>query len=795
MSSVVNEPLDMVYLATATMDSHGVVTGWSEGAQRLLGYRPEEIVGRAVTELWAGETAAEAVGRCLAGRSRWSGRVGLCHRDGHRMEAEALAHRVVADGGATGWLLVSAVAREPRSPEADAAVGAFTQAPCVLAVFDMDLRLVRANAEMEAAAALTEDRMRGMRLVELLSHPESDKTEEGMRRVLESGERQVLEAYLRVPGESREHAWTISLAPLKDRRGRVYGVCFAAYDTTRLHQAQERLLLLNEAGKRIGSSLDLAYVAHELADVAVPRVADFVGVDLLTFLDQGEEPPSGPLSGPITMRRAAHRSVLPGTPEAVVGVGELDTHPESSPSGECLAEGRAILYQVSDELMVRWDALDPVRAARIREYGIRSELVVPMRTRGVTLGVVFFARHRTPVPFDEDDLLLAEEITARAAVCVDNARRYKRERMTARALQRNLLPRRLPDLAAVEVTSRYLPSETWAGVGGDWFDVIPLSGARAALVVGDTVGRGVEASATMGRLRSAIRTLADIDLPPGELLTHLADLVTRLADEDDPEPPEATGATCLYAVYDPVSRHCTLASAGHPPPVVVTPDGIADILDVPNGPPLGLGTLPFEAVETELSEGSVLALYTDGLVEGHDRAIDEGLEALCEALAQPGPSLDALGDTVLRTLLSARPEDDVALLLARARALGPDRVATWEIPPEPAVVSPIRQEVTARLMDWGLEKLVFTTELVVSELVTNAIRYGRPPSRLRLIRDRALICEVSDFSSTAPHLRRARALDEGGRGLFLVAQVAQRWGTRLEAHGKTIWAEQDLSDD
>ncbi|NEW77401.1 ATP-binding SpoIIE family protein phosphatase [Streptomyces rhizosphaericus] len=795
MSPVVNEPLDMVYLATATMDAHGVVTGWSEGAQRLLGYRPEEIVGRAVTELWAGETAVEAVGRCLAGRSRWSGRVGLCRRDGHRMEAEALAHRVVADGGATGWLLVFAVAREPRSPEADAAVGAFTQAPCVLAVFDTDLRLVRANADMEAAAALTEDRMRGMRLVEILSHPESEKTEEGMRRVLESGERQVLEAYLRVPGESREHAWTISLAPLKDRTGRVYGVCLAAYDTTRRHQAQQRLLLLNEAGKRIGSTLDLAHVAHELADVAVPRVADFVGVDLLTFLDRGEEPPSGPLSRPITMRRAAHRSVLPGTPEAVADVGDLDTHPESSPSAECLAEGRAILYQVTDELMVRWDALDPVRAARIREYGIHSELVVPMRTRGVTLGVVFFARHRTPVPFDEDDLLLAEEITARAAVCVDNARRYKRERMTARALRRNLLPRRLPDLAAVEVTSRYLPSETWVGVGGDWFDVIPLSGARAALVVGDTVGRGVEASATMGRLRSAIRTLADIDLPPGELLTHLDDLVTRLAAEDEPEPPEATGATCLYAVYDPVSRHCTIASAGHPPPVVVTPDGSADILDVPNGPPLGLGTLPFEAVETELSEGSVLALYTDGLVEGHDRAIDEGLEALCESLAQPGPSLDALGDTVLRTLLPARPEDDVALLLARARALGPDRVATWEIPPEPAVVSRIRREVTARLMDWGLEKLVLTTELVVSELVTNAIRYGRPPIRLRLIRDRALICEVSDFSSTAPHLRRARALDEGGRGLFLVAQLAQRWGTRLEVHGKTIWAEQDLSDD
>ncbi|MET7766660.1 SpoIIE family protein phosphatase [Streptomyces sp. NPDC005393] len=795
MSSVVNEVRDVTYLATATMDEHGVVTGWSEGAQQLLGYRPEEAVGRAVSDLLAG-AAAEEAGRCLAGRSRWSGRVALRHRDGHRVDVELLAHRVVADGGATGWLLVSAVAREPRPLEADApALGAFAQAPCILAVFDTDLRLVRANAEMEAAAALTEDRMRGLRLPQIWSHPDSEKTEQAMRRVVESGERQSLQAYLRVPGERREHAWSVSLAPLKDHTGHVYGVCFAAHDTTRQHQAQQRLLLLNEAGKRIGSTLDMAHVAHELADVAVPRLADFAGVDLLTFLDRGEEPPPDRLSGPITMRRAAHRSVLPGTPEAVADVGELDIHPESSPSAECLAEGRAALYQVTDDLMARWEAQDPARAARIREYGIHSEMVVPMRARGVTFGVAFYARHRSPVPFAQDDLLLAEEITARAAVSIDNARRYKRERMTAMALQRNLLPQRLPDLTAMEVTSRYLPSEAWAGVGGDWFDAIPLSGARAALAVGDAVGRGIQASAAGGRLRSAMRTLADIDLPPGELLTHLDDLVTRLSADEDSEIPGATGATCLYAVYDPVSRHCTLASAGHPPPAVVTPDGTADILDLPSGPPLGLGTLPFEAVETELSEGSLLALYTDGLVKSRDRAIDEGLDALCDALAQPAPSLDALCDTVLRTLLPGRPEDDIALLLARTRALGPDRVATWEIPADPAVVSQVRRNVTDQLMAWGLEKVVFTTELIVSELVTNAIHYGQPPIRLRLIRDRTLICEVSDASSTAPHLRRARALDEGGRGLFLVAQLARRWGTRLDAHGKTIWAEQDLSTD
>ncbi|GAA3365801.1 SpoIIE family protein phosphatase [Streptomyces antimycoticus] len=794
-------------LATATVDDHSVVTGWSEGARRLLGYRAEDVVGRAAGELRAERTVGDAAGGagpCLAEEPRWSGRIALCHRDGQRVEVELLAQRGPVDDETAGWLLVCTAPREPlpqeppsqESPSQEPgapADRAFAQCPCVLALFDTELRLARANSDMQAATARSEDQMRGLRLTELVGRGESERVERAMREVLESGERFELETHLRRPGESHQHAWSVSLAPLVGRTGCRCGVCFAARDTTAEQEARQRLLLLSEAGARLDSTLDLDRIALELAEVAVPRFADFASVDLLTFLHQGDEPPTGPLRQPITLRRAAHRSVVEGAPEALVGVGELATHPQHSPTATCLIEGRAARHQVTEPLLAHWEAKDPGRAGRIREHGAHSVIVAPMRARGVTLGTALFARHRTSAPFTEDDTTLAEELTARAAVCVDNARRYLRERMTAETLQRSLLPRELPDLTALEIASRYLPAGAWAGVGGDWFDAIPLSGARAAVVVGDVVGRGVEAAATMGRLRSAVRILADIDLPPGELLTHLDDLVTRLSADQQPESFGPFGATCVYAVYDPVSRHCAIAAAGHPAPLVAGPQGTADPLDLPTGPPLGLGGLPFEVMETELPEGSLLALYTNGLIDGREREIGEGLEMLREVLSRPAPSLEALCDNVLRALLPVRPDDDIPLLLARARPLASDRVTTWDIPADAAAVAEARRNTTGQLIAWGLEETLFTTELIVSELVTNAIRYGRPPIRLRLIRDRGLICEVSDANSTAPHLRRARVFDEGGRGLMLVAQMGTRWGTRQGSDGKTIWVEQDLA--
>jgi serine phosphatase RsbU (regulator of sigma subunit) len=566
----------------------------------------------------------------------------------------------------------------------------------------------------------------------------------------------------------------------------------AAYQEERDHLLQRRLALTDRASKRIGTTLDISRTAEELTEVCTEDFADFVTVDLFdSALDEtGTGPPEA-----LTQRRVAQRSVLDDCPESPLRIGGTHTYPDDSEPVRALTTGRSVLHHIAGTEMPPWVAPSESHGRVLRDLGLHSVLLVPLHARGEILGLVQFVRHRTSAPFDDDDLLLAQEIVSRAAVSIDNARRYTHERSTALALQRTLLPGNTVRHAAVETAARYLPAGSRAGVGGDWYDVIPLSGARVALVVGDVVGHGLHAAATMGRLRTAVRAFADIDLMPDELLTHLDDVVIRMQREESPDEGE-TSATCLYAVYDPVSRRCSLASAGHVPPTVLTPSRISEALpEVPIGPPLGLGGLPFETAEFELPEDSLLVLHTDGLIAGLTRDVDQGLATLHDVLTSAPDSLEEICDRLLAALLPGRPADDVALLVARTHALDPDHVATMDLPSDPAAVSGARRFASDVLTAWGVEELSFTTELVVSELVTNAIRYGKSPIQLRLILQSTLTCEVSDASSTAPHLRRARIFDEGGRGLLLVAQCAERWGTRHGREGKVIWAEQALPAD
>jgi len=552
----------------------------------------------------------------------------------------------------------------------------------------------------------------------------------------------------------------------------------------RAEVARGRLKLLYDAGVGVGTSLDVTRTAEELAEVAVPRFADFVTVDLAQAVLNGEEP-----NGSAAMRRTAFRGIADDAP--LYPVGKEITFRDSTPQARSIGTGKVF---VEPELKDApgWRAQDPERAARVVAYGIHSLVTVPLRVGGVVLGIASFWRSRTPEPFEDDDLSLAEELVTRAAVSIDNARRFTREHTMAVTLQRSLLPRSLPEQDALDVAYRYLPAE--AGVGGDWFDVLPLPGARVALVVGDVVGHGLHAAATMGRLRTAVHNFSALDLPPDELLGHLDELVARI-DQDESAAGGSvpiTGATCLYAIYDPSTRRCTVARAGHPPPALVRPAGDVEFPEVPGGPPLGLGGLPFETAELELPENSRLVLYTDGLIEDRDRDIDVGLDLLRDALARAEGTPEDVCRAVLDELLPERQTDDVALIVAGTRALGADRIADWEVPSDPAAVSEVRASVARQLDEWGLEELAFTTELVLSELVTNAIRYGGGSIRVRLLRDRSLICEVTDQSSTSPHLRYAATTDEGGRGLFLVSQLSDRWGTRYIPDGKVIWAEQSL---
>ncbi|MGW2462474.1 SpoIIE family protein phosphatase [Streptomyces sp. NPDC001356] len=353
----------------------------------------------------------------------------------------------------------------------------------------------------------------------------------------------------------------------------------------------------------------------------------------------------------------------------------------------------------------------------------------------------------------------------------------------------------LPHPAAVELAARRTAADGTAGAQAYWLDAIPLPGARVALVAG-SVEDGTATPAVTAELRAAVRTLADLDLQPEELLTRLEHVLTRLRPAGDAGRDRAgapgVAVSCLYAVYDPVSGACTLAGAGCPAPTVIGPDGVVTTVELPASPPLGHALPPVQSTEVRLPEGSVL------LLPGHDPGTPgpaAGSGATAPPRADPGhrPSLTAVCQAALDTLLSGGRHVHAGVLAARTRRLGSGNVATWELTAGLAAASEARQLVARKLAAWGLEEAVATTELIVSELVTNAVRHAGPPVRLRLIRQgTGLICEVSDNSSTSPHLRWARTFDEGGRGLFIVAQLTRSWGTRHHADGKTVWAEQDL---
>ncbi|SFN42614.1 PAS domain S-box-containing protein [Streptomyces sp. cf124] len=666
--------------------------------------------------------------------------------------------------------------------------------PVGIAIVDTELRFVWSNAALERFGGGRAHERVGLRLAEVQPGLDAERIEAQMRKVLETGVPVLdYEHVGRVrSAPHRETAHAMSFTRLEDDHGRPIGVYYTVVDVSERHRARTRLALLDRAGEHIGRTLDVRRTAQELADVVVPALADFVTVDLLDSVLRGAEP--GPLGdGSVPLRRVAQQSVHDGVPEAVLEVGAVAAYAAGSPPVRALVDGRSWSEPRLDPLSAEWARAVPgARTVPAEALGLHSVMIVPVRARGITLGITTFFRRDRLDPFDAVDLGLAEELVGRAAVCVDNARRYTRERDAALVLQRSLLPRRLPEQDAAEVAVRYRPADELTGLGGDWYDVIPLSGARVALVVGEVAGHGIDGAAAMGRLRTAVRTLADLDLPPDEVLAHLDDMVAKSARQEGAEPGggsgQTVGARCLYVVHDPVSGRCAMAAAGPFTPALVAPDGTVTFPELPEGPALGVGQQPFEALELDLPEGTVIALHTDGLLAGASR------EVLCRALARPEPSLERHAQRVLDSLAPARPTDDVALLLARTRRLPAHRVASWELPADPALVAEARKTTTRQLGAWGLDELAFTTELIVSELVTNAIRHADGPILLRLVLERTLICEVFDGGATAPHLRHPRTTDEGGRGLFLISQFTQRWGTRFLPEGKVIWAEQSLAE-
>ncbi|MFD8651851.1 MULTISPECIES: SpoIIE family protein phosphatase [Streptomyces] len=799
-------PQEVPDAAIAMLDTEATVVGWTHAAEQLVGYSAAEVVGRSAAHVLPpaedAPSASAFAEQCRA-QDGWSGTVMVRHRDGHAIKMTLRISLLWGQDAGTRWLVSVTDIGTLSSGVPNGAVreSLLARAPIGIAVYDPQLRCTWVSDVMERHVGVPRDRWFGRRLKDLFPGFEAEALESVMRQVLESGPTKVHEYRAWPPADrGRAHLFSASFFCLQDADGKALGVCSMSVDVTGNRRARERLAILSEASTRVGSTLDLMRTGQELADLAVPLLADIAVVDLMESVPFGLEPSAriGTTSGrrPV-LRRAGVASIDLGVLGLTAVREEVIHVPPTSSFGAALRTGRSHLEPVLDTYAGPWVDHDPTRAQKVRDSGIHSLMVVPIRARRCVLGLAVFGRSDEPTPFQEDDLLLAEELVTRAALSLDNALQYARQRSVALTLQRDLLPHHVGGGAALDVASRYVPADTDHGVGGDWFDVIKLSGARVALVVGDVVGHGINAAATMGRLRTAVRTLADMELPPHELLTHLDDTVRRLSEEDADAPdhlPAAVGATCLYAIYDPVSRRCTMARAGHPPPAIIDPQGLVAFPDMPAGAPLGLGLglVPFESVELELPEGTLLALYTDGLVESRDDDIDMGLDRLGAALAETGSSLEDLCSQVIETLPTQSPADDVTLLLARTRGLEPAQVASWDLPNEPAAVRTARQAAARQLNEWGLEHLVATVQLIVSELVTNAISYGGGPICLRLIQHQVLTCEVSDSNTSHPHPRQPHIIGENGRGLFLVAQLSRRWGSRSAPAGKVVWAEQDL---
>ncbi|MDK1472131.1 SpoIIE family protein phosphatase [Streptomyces sp. 549] len=770
-------------LAVVVADAHGAISHWSAGAVRLFGCGREQALGARASELMPvggafGDPGWDAGVRGAAsyatsGRARTSGGEG--------------------PGGDVLWWAYPLVGPGPERLLVLATGAAALSLP--------DSAEAQDNERVMPALALHTDfpgsRELAARLPEILPSMSPQESTRIVSQVLELGY-PVLEI-------SRHHRvpvtpdWGVPRRVERRARRSADGSAerpapAAADPETDLEYAavRERLEFLNEVSGRIGTSLDLAATIQEVSEAVVPRFTDVAGTYLREQVIAGEGFPDGPPDATTLWHRVAvEHNDEPGRWDDVVPVGESMPFPVHTPFFQCMTSGEPVLVpRISEEM---GNAI----AAQFEKRDIRplinhrSMLVVPLKARQVVLGFMILLRRRERAEFNDMDRVTGAELAARAGLVLDNARMYTYQENVADTLQDSMLPRIAPRMAGCDTATRYLPGTRLGRVGGDWFDTVQLPGSRTALVVGDVMGHGLNSAAMMGQLRTAVQTMAGLDMEPAQLLRNLDDLAQRLG--------ENYLATCLYAVYDPVESRLLIANAGHIPPVLVrAADGGSELLDLPTGAPVGVGGVAFETAVVPVAPGDRLVMCTDGLVEVRGQDIGAGLAALCESAAHPAASMDDACDTVIRSLAAATGDqdgrkDDVALLMARLNGIPEDDVARWELDLEPQAAGRARRLVRERLAAWGLAAESDTAELLVSEVVTNAVQHAHSRRvEVRLVRTDALLCEVFDDDHELPQLLHVSGLRPSGRGLRVVSRLARRWGTSRTARGKTVWWEQAL---
>ncbi|MFD8079369.1 SpoIIE family protein phosphatase [Streptomyces sp. NPDC059718] len=656
---------DLLPLAMWRIDSEGRISQWSLAAQELFGHTAQEVLGRSATPLlvpvanW--ELADELTRRVLSGEAV-VGTLPVRHRDGHLVTMEMWICPTADPQGRTGLMGIAAeTSAVLRMRDSLAALeGLFTQSPIGLAMLGPDLRYVRVNEALARMNGVPAAQHIGRRVSEVVPGLNTMALETVMRQVLARGEPVVDFRGLGRTGADplNERVWSCSFSPLLGGGGRRLGVIATLIDISREERAQlqatrgrQRLALLAEAGTRIGTTLDLRQTAEEVVQVLVPRVADSADVHLL---EEVLDPDEAAASAHGMVRRLAVSFADPAAPAEDLAVGMTHQVPRASAYEQVMVEGRPMpLTRADIPRLVPGPEYERLRGY-LRTLG--SARMVPLVARGTVLGIVMVTRSRRREPFDDQDDLLIDELAARAALGIDNARMYSAQRRAALTLQRSLANTALPTVPGLELAGRYLPASDHE-VGGDWFDVIALPGDRTALVIGDVMGHGVHAAAVMGQLRTTVRTLARLDIPPAELLRSLDAAVADVGENEM--------ATCVYAVHDPADGSCLVARAGHPPPAVAGAGNEVSFLDGPSGTPLGVGRRDFQTERVLLPPGGVLVLYTDGLIEARDRNLDQGMRQLARALRDPGEPLSRVCDRVLARLLPHGAQDDVAILLAR----------------------------------------------------------------------------------------------------------------------------------
>ncbi|MEV7975668.1 SpoIIE family protein phosphatase [Streptomyces sp. NPDC086519] len=784
-------------LAVVVVDREGRVSHWSTGARRLFGAAKEDAIGRSVLDLlpvsgalsddeitpYGAYAAYDGLGpdleASLDGRLNFpaAGRARLTVPDRDRVDVLWWAYPLVGPGNER-LLVLAADAERLRRAERDEGV-----------VFERIAPGFALHTDFPGAEELAR------RLPEILPSMSVDESARIVAQVLELGY-PILEFSQndRVPVTPdwgvarraerlarRERAARVAAqglpvpAELADDEGE--DLEYAA--------VRERLEFLNEVSGKIGTSLDLSRTIIEVSRAVVPRFTDVAGTYLREQVVAGEGFPDGvPDTTTMWHRVAVEHTDEPGRWDDVVPVGEAMPFPAHTPFFQCMTTGEPVLVpRISEEMGHAIASQFEKRDIRPLITG-RSMLVVPLKARTVVLGFMVLLRHPEREMFNDMDRVTGAELAARAGLVLDNARMYTFQESVAETLQDSMLPHIPPRMAGCDIATRYLPGTLLGRVGGDWFDSVKLPGARTALVVGDVMGHGLNSAAMMGQLRTAVQTMAAMDLPPAQLLRNLDDLAQRLGD--------SYLATCLYAVYDPIESELHLANAGHIPPVLVRAvDGRSELLDLPTGAPIGVGGVAFQSLRVRVDPGDRLVMCTDGLVEMRGEDIGVGLATLCESAAHPAASMDDACDTIIRALNTrGGRKDDVALLMARLNGIEPEDVAERRLAPDPAEVRRARAVVREQLHDWGLARLADSAELMVSELVTNAVRHSHGRAvQLRLIRGETLLCEVDDDDHTLPTLLSAEPGDEAGRGLRVVSTLAREWGTSRTAAGKTVWFE------